>query len=331
MRNDSGNIFSSDRDTERETKQFETGEWLFESAFKRIVNSLERHALERFDALQEDDFGAYRDFKIHGVTQRFRWIPPGEFLMGSPESESERYDNEVQHRVELTKGFWLADTACTQQLWQAVMGDNPSKFKGKHRPVENVNWHDCVRFIERINKENSGLNLSLPTEAQWEYACRAGTMTPFSFGDNISSDFVNYVGKRDGTVDVKSLPPNSWGLYEMHGNVYEWCEDWFDDYPTGKAVDPKGPDEGVSRVVRGGSWLYFGRDCRSANRYRHLPDFRDLIIGFRLSRGQVALRPVAEPISEESEVAGTDTGEATSEPGGEIEDKLGELLGKKKP
>jgi formylglycine-generating enzyme len=276
----------------------------------------------------EDRYGIWSDVEICGVVQRFRWIPPGEFLMGSPESEPERDEDEVQHMVELTNGFWLADTAYTQQLWEAVMGDNPSVFKGKQRPVENVNWYDCVRFIDRINKENPGLKLSLPTEAQWEYACRAGTNTPFSFGDNIAPEMVNYNGNypyaggkkgkyREETVDVKSLSANSWGLYEMHGNVLEWCEDWFGDYLTGKAVDPKGPEESVDRVLRGGSWDNFGRRCRSASRQGNLPNNRGYGIGFRLSRGQVALRQVAEPDSEESEVKRSGTGEATSEPQGD--------------
>ncbi|MBN2526569.1 MAG: formylglycine-generating enzyme family protein [Deltaproteobacteria bacterium] len=254
-------------------------------------------------AYGEDRFGIWSDVEIFGVVQRFRWIPPGEFTMGSPDGEPKREKNESQHEVILTKGFWLADTACTQQLWEAVMGKNLSRFKGKQRPVENMNWHDCVRFIERINKKSPGLNLSLPTEAQWEYACRANAKsnTPFSFGDNITPEQVNYDGNypyaegekgryREETVDVKSLPANPWGLYEMHGNVFEWCADWFGDYPTGKAVDPRGPDKGDSRVLRGGSCFNYGRFCRSASRSKVRPDDRLNFIGFRLARGQVALR-----------------------------------------
>jgi formylglycine-generating enzyme required for sulfatase activity len=291
----------------------DSGHWIAAGEFPAITMGGDNLFI---NTLQEDEFGAYRDMKIAGVTQRFRWIPPGEFLMGSPDGEPERGKNESQHEVILTKGFWLADTTCTQELWKAVMGDNPSHFKGKQRPVERVIWDDCTAFIERINKENPGLNLSLPTEAQWEYACRADTKTPFSFGDSISSDFVNYGGERDGTVDVKSLPANPWGLYEMHGNVVEWCADWFSYYPTGKAFDPKGPDKGEDRVLRGGAWSDNGWSCRSAYRYRYHPDNRDSAFGFRLSRGQVALRQVAEPDSEESEVKRSGTGEATSEPRG---------------
>jgi formylglycine-generating enzyme len=236
-------------------------------------------------AYGEDRYGIWSDIEIFGVVQRFRWIMPGKFEMGSPENEPQRWDTETPHLVELTKGYWLADTACTQELWTAVTGDSPSNFKGKHRPVERVSWEDCTAFMKCINKENLGLKLSLPTEAQWEYAARADTKTPFSFGDNISSDFVNYEGKRDGTVDVKSLPANPWGLYEMHGNVWEWREDWFGDYPAGKAVDPKGPDEGDLRVLRGGSCFNYGRFCRSASRSRVRPDDRLNFIGFRLARG----------------------------------------------
>ncbi|MBN2718839.1 MAG: formylglycine-generating enzyme family protein, partial [Deltaproteobacteria bacterium] len=202
-----------------------------------------------YASLFEDQFGAYRDFDIKGVTQRFRWIPSGEFMMGSPEDEPDRSDDETQHKVILTKGFWLADTACTQELWEAVMGVNPSRFKGEKRPVEKVSWDDCQEFVARINKANPELNLALPTEAQWEYACRAETETPFSCGDNITPEQVNYNGdypypggekgkKRVETVKVKSLPANPWGLYEMHGNVYEWCADWYGDYSADTVTNP---------------------------------------------------------------------------------------------
>jgi formylglycine-generating enzyme required for sulfatase activity len=154
---------------------------------------------------------------IKGIEQRFRWIEPGKFMMGSPESEPERYDDELLHEVVLTKGFWLAETACTQELWEAVMGSNSSRFKGKKRPVENVSWEDCATFLEKINILIPGRNFRLPTEAEWEYACRAGTQTPFSFGDNITPEQVNYDGNypynngpkgeyRGKTVDVGSLP-----------------------------------------------------------------------------------------------------------------------------
>jgi formylglycine-generating enzyme required for sulfatase activity len=254
-----------------------------------------------------DGYGLYAEFSVGDHTQRMRWLQPGRFPMGSPPDEPERRDNELQHEVVLTEGFWLADTASTQGLWQAVMGDNPSEFKGDdNRPVENVSWSDCMKFIGRINSMIPGLNLRLPSEAQWEYACRAGTTTPFSFGTQITTWQVNYNGNypyhggkkgecRERTVAVKSLPANNWGLYEMHGNVWEWCSDWLGDYPAGTAIDPRGPDTGVYRVLRGGSWSDFGRDVRSADRDGYVPGLRGRVIGLRLSRGQKCRPGMAGP------------------------------------
>jgi formylglycine-generating enzyme required for sulfatase activity len=245
----------------------------------------------------DDEYGIWTAFEYRGVTQRLRWIPPGRFSMGSPDSESERLQDEVQHEVELTRGFWLADTVCTQELWDAVMGGNPSRFKGADRPVESVSWEDCREFFERINQAVPGLDSWLPTEAQWEYACRAGTATPFWFGNQVTPEQVNYNGNfpynggakgeyREETVAVGSLPCNGWGLYEMHGNVWEWCSDWLGSYAKGKTVDPRGPDEGEARVLRGGSWIYGARRCRSARRFKFRPDAGFDRSGFRLCQGQ---------------------------------------------
>ena len=248
----------------------------------------------------EDDFGAYEDVEISGVVQRFRWIPPGSFLMGSPAGEKpepERYGDETPHEVELSRGFWLGDTACTQALWKAVSGKEPGRFKGGDRPVENVSWDDCRDFLARANASDVGLGLRLPTEAEWEYACRARKTTPFWFGETISPDQVNYDGNypyaggpkglyREKTVPVGSLPPNDWGLYEMHGNVWEWCRDWYGPYPSGRVVDPAGPSEGSGRVLRGGSWFFLARHCRSASRYWSRPGARFDSFGLRLARGQ---------------------------------------------
>lgn len=247
----------------------------------------------------EDTFGLYADLDFQGVIQRFRWIVPGTFLMGSPESEPERRENEIQHPVILTQGFWFADSACTQALWLAVMGSNPSHFQGLHdNPVEQVSWGDVQRFIQVLNERLTDLQARLPTEAEWEYACRAGTTTPFSFGENITPEQVNYLGDhpyagaaiglyRKKAVLVKSLPPNPWGLYEMHGNVWEWCADWLGDYPTMVVVDPSGPPTGQSRVLRGGSWLGYAWGARSAYRRGYEPDDRSSRIGFRLALGRV--------------------------------------------
>jgi formylglycine-generating enzyme len=246
----------------------------------------------------QDRFGLWQSFTVGGVTQRLRWIPPGEFLMGSPEVEEEREscgNDETQHRVMLRQGFWLADTACAQALWEAVMGKNPSRFKGAERPVEQVSWEDVVkRFLPALEKLVPGLDPVLPTEAQWEYACRAGTATPFWFGEGITTDQVNCNGPnhsgakgqyRDEPSDVKALPANGWGLYQMHGNVWEWCADWLGAYPNEIAIDPVGPSEGRLRVLRGGCWDVEGKSCRSADRYGAPPSTYLDSFGFRLARG----------------------------------------------
>ncbi|MER2624354.1 MAG: formylglycine-generating enzyme family protein, partial [Accumulibacter sp.] len=262
-----------------------------------------------------DKYGHWVTFSVENrqgykVTQRMRWIEPGTFLMGSPEDEPERSGAEgPQHSVTISRGFWLWDTACTQALWEAVMGDNPSRFKGAGRPVENVSWNDCQDFLKWLNERRPGLDLGLPTEAQWEYACRAGTTTPFSFGDSITSDQVNYDGSypylggnkgqyRQGTVQVASLPPNPWGLYEMHGNVYEWMQDHahnnYQGAPTdGSAWEDRADD--AFRVLRGGSWNNGARDVRAAYRYPNRPAHRGVYFGFRCARVRSGADPAAKP------------------------------------
>jgi formylglycine-generating enzyme len=252
-------------------------------------------------AYGEDRTGLWQAFEVAGVRQVMRWIPPGEFQMGSPKDEPERSDDERQHRVVLTEGFWLADTACTQELWEAVMTNNPSRFKDNpQNPVEQVSWLDITdEFLPKLNALAPGLDLVLPTEAQWEYACRAGTTTPFSFGEQITTDQVNYDGDlpyaggkkgeyREKTVPVKALPTNPWGLHQMHGNVWEWCVDEYAEYPEGTVENPvvhQDKKESRQRVLRGGSWINFGRDCRSASRSAHGPDVRYDGVGLRLARG----------------------------------------------
>jgi len=254
-----------------------------------------------------DEFGLYADLNFQGVIQRFRWIAPGTFMMGSPETELEREDDEAQHAVTLTQGFWLADSACTQALWAAVMGSNPAHFNDDlERPVERMSWSNVQVFLQRINAVLPDLQARLPTEAEWEYACRAGTITPFSFGENITPEQVNYHGDypyvgaekgpyRGKTVPVKSLPPNPWGLYEMHGNVWEWCQDWVGDYSAQAVTDSARPDDGVHRVLRGGSWDSVARWARSAIRFRIVPVDRDNFAGFRFALG---LARVSNPEAE---------------------------------
>ena len=258
-------------------------------------------------AMGRDRYGIYADFVFKGVQQRMRWIEPGHFLMGSPENEAGRYDDEVQHEVTVSQGFWLADTTVTQALWRAVMGDDPSHFKGDSRPVEQVGWEDVQAFIEKLNRTHSDLTVGLPTEAQWEYACRGGGTGLFNFEGELSLEKVNYrgtweydsdkwsEGARRETAEVKSYPCNAWGLYEMHGNVWEWCGDyWQEQLSVEPVVDPEGPQEGVTRVVRGGSWVDLGRFVRSSFRNHLAPDYRRGNLGFRLSLGH-ELRPPGKP------------------------------------
>ena len=262
------------------------------------------------------EHGLYADVRIQAshetVEQRLRWIEPGTFLMGSPEDEPERHNDEgPRHAVTLTRGFWLADTACTQALWQAVMGRNLSDFTGDpQRPVEQVSWHDVGEFLRKLEALLPGCQADLPTEAEWEYARRAGTETPFSFGPQITPEQVNYIGDlpyaggekglyRGKTVPVKSLPPNAWGLYEMHGNVWEWCVDSPRTYDGKPQQDPAGPvleDKQARRAVRGGSWNGGARGSRSAYRSAIRPGDAHRGLGFRLclrsiESGQVSGRP----------------------------------------
>jgi len=244
----------------------------------------------------EDDAGLWMTMAYKGVPYTFRWMTPGRFLMGSPESEPERGSDETQHEVILTRGFWLGETPVTQSLWEAAMGESPSRFTGPDRPVEQVSWEDAQGFIARLNGERDDLLLRLPTEAEWEYACRAGTTTPFWFGEQITTEQANYDGNnpyadgpigeyREETVDVRALPANAWGLYQMHGNVDEWCQDWYGDYPSGPVTDPEGPETGTRRVLRGGSWFIFAGGLRSACRLHREPGLRYGNSGFRLARG----------------------------------------------
>ncbi|MDO4571257.1 MAG: formylglycine-generating enzyme family protein, partial [Planctomycetia bacterium] len=173
----------------------------------------------------------------NGVEYVWRWCPAGEFMMGSPSGEKGRYNDEKQHRVTLTQGFWMLETQVTQRMWQSVMGNNPSKWKGANLPVEQVSWNDCVKFCEKIS-ELSGLKIQLPTEAQWEYACRAGTMGAYAGNLGSMAWYDSNSGGR--THEVKTKQPNAWGLYDMHGNVWEWCSDWYGEYvesPTSKSEE----------------------------------------------------------------------------------------------
>ena len=298
------------------------------------------------DRWGQDRYGVFASFVVDGVAQRMRWIRAGGFVMGSPADEPGRWENEgPQHRVTLTKGFWMADAPCTQALWQVVMGDNPSEFKSPRRPVEQVSWNDVQEFLDRLNRQRSGLNVGLPTEAQWEYACRAGTTTatysgPIEIlGENhapILDEIAWYGGNsgvrwdldpeqgydsskwiekqhshsRAGTREVGLKRPNPWGLHDMLGNVWEWCTDYWGDYVGEDAVDPPGPPSGARRVSRGGSWLRDARAVRAAFRGAYGPGFRNVSLGFRLVRGQ-GLRQAGERSESKPQIAKRRDGKAS--------------------
>ena len=229
---------------------------------------------------------------VLGVPLDLVWCPPGTFWMGSPEDEKNRHDDETRHRVTLTKGFWIGKYAVTQTLWVAVMDSNPSRFRDDDLPVAGVSWEDCQRFCQKSS--TPWWQFRLPTEAEWEYACRAGTKTAFSTGDKLDSSKANFGGDDpylwggvfgSPTKEVGSYLPNAWGLYDVHGNVEEWCHDWYGEYSIGAVTDPSGPAAGLERVVRGGSWCGLGSmSCRSAARWHKDPSDRSdgSGLGFRV-------------------------------------------------
>ena len=225
-------------------------------------------------------------------------IPKGKFLMGSPESKEGRFENETHHRVTITKDFYMGAMEVTQAQWQKVMGNNPSKFKGDQLPVETVSWDEAVEFCKRLSEmpeeKKAGRKYRLPTEAEWEYACRAGTTTPFHFGSQLNGRQANCDGTKpygtetkgpylENTSSVGTYPANAWGLYDMHGNVWEWCSDWYEGYPPESVTDPIGPATGSDRVRRGGCWGGGAVFVRSAIRGRYTPSDRDDCIGFRVA------------------------------------------------
>jgi formylglycine-generating enzyme required for sulfatase activity len=269
-----------------------------------------------------DEIGPWAAFEVGGVLHRLRRLSPGRFWMGSPRTEVGRSENEgPQHEVRLTRGFWLGETAVTQALWEAVMGTNPSRFPSPTRPVEQVSWNDAQEFLLRLEERVPGLGARLPSEAEWEYACRAGTTTstyageleileafdcpqldPIAwYGGNSGADQVltkpgsssqtsSDAGSAAGTYPAAEKAANPWGLYDMLGNVYEWCQDGLREYGEDSAdssenvVDPHGPAAGQGRVIRGGSWADVARHVRAASRFSRHPDARKDLLGFRLAR-----------------------------------------------
>jgi formylglycine-generating enzyme required for sulfatase activity len=256
----------------------------------------------------------------NSIGMKLIYIPPGQFIMGSPQSEHEQFkhdasgsgwaEQEVQHQVKIKKGFYLGVYTVTQEEYEIVMGMNPSYFrvdgKGKNQvagldtrrfPVEQVSWRDAQEFCKKLSIQE-GKAYRLPTEAEWEFACRAGTATAFHFGATLSTDQANFHGAilslfgngkkreyRKRTMKVGSFPANGWGLHDMHGNVSQWCEDWYaqDYYRHSPENDPRNAKKGDYRVVRGGSWNDFTWNCRSASRSWDKPDDQGRYLGFRVA------------------------------------------------
>ena len=270
----------------------------------------------------QDEFGVFVEFSSPTgdeywsfCDQRLRWIAPGTFTMGSPDSEDGRNSNEGPlHEVTISQGYWLMDTPVTQQLWELIMGDNPSRFVDLERPVEQVDWNRCAEFCQNLS-ELFGASFELPTEAQWEYACRAGSDTStyagemkilgernapildviawyggnagvnFDLEDGFdSSDWPEkqFDHQQAGTRKVAQKQPNAWGLYDMLGNVWEWCRDGERSYVEESIADPIGPtEEGAIRVIRGGGWYDHAQGVRAACRRAYDPGGRSIPLGFR--------------------------------------------------
>jgi sulfatase modifying factor 1 len=231
--------------------------------------------------------------RINGI--EMAWVPPGEFDMGSPDGVNNGREDTPQHRVVLTTGFWMATTECTQMQWLRFMGNNPSAFQGMDRPVEFISWGACQKWLEKVNNASrlpEGWTWRLPTESQWEYACRAGTSTPYSFGKSLDAEQAAFRSggaatetssnpSPQGTTEAGSFAPNAWGLLDMHGNVSEWCHDWFGSYPSDLAIDPKGAVFSIQANFRGGSWSSSAKNCRSAARNAMFPIGSFDYLGFR--------------------------------------------------
>lgn len=219
----------------------------------------------------------------NGVSMEMVLIPSGSFMMGSEKGEE---NEKPVHLVTLSKPFYIGKYPVTQAQWLAVMGDNPSEFKNPNNPVEEVSWEDCQLFIQALAKKIPGRGFDLPTEAQWEYACRAGSSTDYYFGDDAAKldDYAWYLNNSDNkSHPVGQKKPNAWGLYDMNGNVCQWCADWYAPaYPAGDAVDPTGPASGEAAVLRGESWVGLAYELRSADRVGTPIYYRNSHVGLRL-------------------------------------------------
>jgi formylglycine-generating enzyme required for sulfatase activity len=228
------------------------------------------------------------DTLVNSIGVKLKLIPAGTFTMGEAGSSNE--SNEKPHRVTLTRPFYMGIHEVTNAQWKQVMGSVPSNWKEDAHPAVGVSWKDAVEFCQKLSalpeERKAGRVYRLPTEAEWEYACRAGTTTQYSFGDDekLVGDYGWFAGNSvKQTHPVGQKKPNAWGVYDMHGNVWEWCSDWYGDYSDGEVTNPQGPSSGSNRVIRGGSWINSAGHCRSAIRGGLIPSIRGYILGFRLA------------------------------------------------
>lgn len=301
-------------------QQKELLKWMNENRLPQKIKtiSLKKESLNGNNLPQEVKEGSPEERRpgerlvitVNGIEFAFRWCPPGKFTMGSPNSEKERSTEELQHSVLLTKGFWMMETEVTVGMFKAFVDDtgyeskgnmpigwigkrwspdvnfswrNPGFSQDDNHPVSCVSWHDAAAFCEWLSRK-SGQKIHLPTEAQWEYACRAGSTGPYAGNLNEMAWYLDNSGMKTHPVGMKK--PNAWGLYDMHGNLWEWCQDWHGSYPTGNVTDPVGPSSGVNRILRGGNWSGVAGRSRSAIRFAFEPEKRQGFLGFRVVEEQ---------------------------------------------
>ena len=298
----------------------------FETEKEKVIPHNEPEVVVRDPDLDNLSAGDPMTLTIAGKPVKFRWCPPGEFVMGSPTSEEGRYDHETQRTVKLTRGFWLCEFPVTYTAFEAFVNATGYKTEAERNgdedtwkknrsfipqgdfPVVMVSWNDAQAYVDWVNENYApnGMKFRLPSEAHWEYACRAGTITPYSFGSVINEDKANYGANVGTPTTLGRYAPNAWGLYDMHGNVAEWCSNcsnwcsnWHEEYPEGVVTDPEGPQNGRYRVARGGSWLDFARGCRSAERGMIEPERRYNSVGFRLEVSATELDDIVIPNSKD--------------------------------
>ncbi len=244
-------------------------------------------------------FGQQPQEIANSIGMKLVLIPADAFTMGSPEEDVGRHPNERQHKVTISEPYYLGQFEVTQEEYEKVTGSNPSSIKGARHPVETLGWEDAVSFCKKLSElpeeKAAGREYRLPTEAEWEYACRAGSETPYSFGESAKplhehAWFAENSQNQHHPAGGKK--PNRWDLYDMHGNVYEWCDDWFDDYPSRSVIDPQGPIRGTERVIRGGSWVVANEShFRSAQLSNYKPKDRSPLLGFRVVLDAPSHRP----------------------------------------